>query len=300
MAKSIRSKIKKRFRTVKRQRVDAMIHTPQNRDHYESLKRVGEGRQFELSQPKNAFLEPDAPGAVFPQRKITKPIDFRSSHLPMAGFCFKGNRRKYSPEEQEQMNVVMKTHHPKIEVLAGGGAILASTGKRVSEKDAALFATAAENPAMAARAAAAMAPSAASTDAEAAAAAAAQQASAAQPKPTAALDMEMDPENEADHTRRPIIKDVGRAKRTAEHRPRPNSVKKNKHATKTTAAPKAAPSAPNVAAPAASAAVAAPAPGAASSPAPAPAPAPVAAATQAPPPAGAGANKKKKNNAAKK
>lgn len=280
MAKSIRSKIKKRFRTAKRQRVDAMIHTPQNKGHYEALKRVGEGRQFALSQPKNAFLEPDAPGAVFPQRKITKPIDFRSSHLPMAGFCFKGNRRKYSPEEQEQMNEVIKTHHPKMEVLAGGGAILASTGKRVSETDAALLATAAENPDMAARAAAALAPSASSTDVAAAATAAAQ-ASAAQAKATAEADMDMDPENEVDHTRRPILKDELRAKRTAEHRPRPNSVKKNKNVTKTKSVPKPA-------APAAAAAAA-------------PAPASVAAATQAPPPAGApagaeadGAKKKKK------
>merc|ERR1719242_1408018 len=35
-----------------------------------------------------------------------------------------------------------------------------------------------------------------------------------------------EPTNEADHTRVPVLKDARRAKRVAEHRPRPNSVKK--------------------------------------------------------------------------
>ena len=220
MGKSIRSKIKKRLRTAKRQRADAMIYTPQTKAHHEALQRVIQGRSFTLSTPKNAFKYPDAKGAAFPQHQVMKPIDYRAQNLPMAGLAFRGNRRKYNTEEQEHLNNIIKNEHPKMEVLAGGGAILASTKQRVSEHEAELLATAAERPEVAAVAAMAVAPSSSSASAPPVA----EEAGSA--KVASGGDVDMDPENEIDHSRPPVLKDERRAKRTAEHRPRPNTVKK--------------------------------------------------------------------------
>lgn len=239
MAKSIRSKIKKRLRAVKRQRVDAMISTPQAKEHNAALRKVMEGRQVTLARPRNAFKYPQARDAVFPQHEIMKPIDFRPDHLPMAGYVFRGNRRKYEGEQAVYMAELAKTH-PKMEVLAGGGAILAATGQKVSKLEAELIATAVRDPekgaVAAASAASAVAAAAAEDAAEAAAAAAkaAAAASAAAAGATPGGDVDMDaasstaagaaaapePVNQADHTRRPILKDARRQKRAAEHRPR--------------------------------------------------------------------------------
>jgi len=234
MAKSIRSKIKKRLRTAKRQRVDAMLVTPQAKEHHEALQRTIQGRSITFSRPKNAFKHPKAEDAVFPQHEVVKPIDFRSSHLPMAGFAFRGNRRKYEGEQAEMMANLAKTSHPEMEVLAGGGAVLATTGQRVAVKEAELVATRVNRPAAAA--VAASPPSASS-------AVAAATAEAPAPEAAAPGDAEMDddeasnagpepagpePDGQADHTRRPVLKDDRRAKRTAAHRPRANAAKKEK------------------------------------------------------------------------
>lgn len=138
MGKSIRCKLKKRLRTAKRQRVDVMVYTPQLKEKHEQLQRVIQGCSVTLKKPKNAFKYPEAEGACFPQHELVKPIDYRAEKLPIAQYAFRGNRRKYSPEEQEYMKNLQKTCHPKMEVLAGGGTILAKTGKRVSLQEAAL------------------------------------------------------------------------------------------------------------------------------------------------------------------
>eukprot|EP00448_Togula_jolla_P010127 CAMPEP_0170614666 /NCGR_PEP_ID=MMETSP0224-20130122/24926_1 /TAXON_ID=285029 /ORGANISM="Togula jolla, Strain CCCM 725" /LENGTH=239 /DNA_ID=CAMNT_0010940347 /DNA_START=48 /DNA_END=767 /DNA_ORIENTATION=- len=222
MGKSIRSKIKKRLRTAKRQRVDAMILTPKLHEHNESLRRVMEGRGVTLLKPKNAFKYPEAPGAVFPQHEVMKPIDFRSSNLPMAAFAFRGNRRKYSGEELEYMNRVAKDH-PKMELMAGGGAVLAQSGQRVPLREAELLATAALRPEVAAIAAAGP-----STAASAVASAIAEEAEEAE-EADAPIQAEKEPENAVDNSRPPVLKDERRAKRAAAHRPR--AAKKGKGAT---------------------------------------------------------------------
>eukprot|EP00929_Paragymnodinium_shiwhaense_P122483 TRINITY_DN9525_c0_g2_i1.p1 TRINITY_DN9525_c0_g2~~TRINITY_DN9525_c0_g2_i1.p1 ORF type:complete len:219 (+),score=71.19 TRINITY_DN9525_c0_g2_i1:75-731(+) len=198
MGKSIRSKIKKRLRTAKRQRVDAMVLTPQLKEHNAALQRVAEGRAVTLKTPKNAFKYPKDDAAAFPQHEIIKPIDFRSDRLPAAGYAFRGNRRKYEGEELEYMQQMQKHAHPKMEVLAGGGAILAKSGKRVTKREAAIAATAVVNPEAAAIAAAA--------------------AAAAAAEPEEDEDMESDdaevpllevieePVNAVDNTRRPVVK----------------------------------------------------------------------------------------------
>jgi len=238
MGKSIRSQLGKRLRAAKRTRVEAMVVRPRVKAHHEALQRVIEGRIVKLQRPKNAFKYPEADGACFPQHEVMKPIDYRSQNLPMAGYAFRGNRRKYSGEQAAYMEQVARTMHPEMKVLAGGGAILAKDGRRVSAQEAAILATVSSDPQVAAK----LAPVASAADAvqaavaeEAAASAAADvsmdpiAAAAPQTSTTEASKKEVnlpEPTNEADHTRVPVLKDARRAKRVAEHRPRPNSVKK--------------------------------------------------------------------------
>mmetsp|Transcript_21438 Transcript_21438/g.49097 ORF Transcript_21438/g.49097 Transcript_21438/m.49097 type:complete len:239 (-) Transcript_21438:22-738(-) len=237
MAKSIRSKIKKRFRTAKRQRVDAMLVKPLTQEKHEGLKRVIEGRAVTLSKPKNAFKYPDAAAAVFPQHEVMKPIDFRSQNLPMAGFAFRGNRRKYTdPSEVTLMQDIAKNSHPEMEVLAGGGAVLASTGRRISKREAALLATQADRPE-----AAAVEMMNHAKEASAAASPEASLPTAATQAP-GAMDVEAqdsgdeddsgeeqndapEPENAVDHTRRPVVKATTR--KDATKRPRKGGKRKS-------------------------------------------------------------------------
>lgn len=226
MGKSIRCKFKKRLRTAKRQRVDAMLVTPRVEENFDSLKRIIEGRAVRLTAPKNAFKYPDAEGACFPQHEVMKPIDFRAQNLPMAGYVFRGNRRKYNTEETEYMSNLAKAH-PKMEVLGGGGAILAKTGQKVSKKEAELIATRALRPEVAAIAEAS--PANASC---AVAAAIAKDSQLSVPPQTGDRSMgstgddrveDESKKAEADHSRRPITKDTTRTQR---QRPRAKAVKK--------------------------------------------------------------------------
>jgi hypothetical protein len=193
-----------------------MVYTPQIQEKHDSLQRVIQGCAVNLKKPKNAFKYPDSEGAAFPQHEVMKPIDCRASHLPMAQYAFRGNRRKYSSEELDYMKDLAKSSHPKMEVLAGGGAILAKNGKRVSLQEAAV-----EQEANAAQLATP------ASSSSAVAAAIAEDAAAA--SSAVALDEAMDsegdgpslePSNSADHTRLPVVKDTRRSKRTAEKRPR--------------------------------------------------------------------------------
>jgi len=193
-----------------------MICTPREQEKNESLRRTIEGRQVTLSKPRNAFKYPQAKDAVFPQHEIWKPIDFRSENLPMAAYAFRGNRKKYEGEQKEYMQKLTKVH-PKMEIMAGGGAVLATTGQKVSKHEAELVATTHNNPAAAA------ASSAPASAASAVAAALDEDRPKAMDDSSAEEDSpepEVVPDNAADHSRRPILKDDRRAKRTAAHRPR--------------------------------------------------------------------------------
>lgn len=221
MGKSIRCKVKKRLRTAKRQRVDAMICRPREQEHFAALTKQMQGQGITLSTPRNAFRYPNGKDAVFPQHEIMKPIDFRSENLPMAGYVYRGNRRKYEGEQKEYMERLARTSHPKMEVLAGGGAVLATTGEKVSRLEAELIATSVNKPEEAARllaqpsASSAVATAVDANGATTDAAPATEIAEVATPAtPT------VEPQDHADHSRRPIVKDVGRQKRVAENQTR--------------------------------------------------------------------------------
>mmetsp|Transcript_25202 Transcript_25202/g.40343 ORF Transcript_25202/g.40343 Transcript_25202/m.40343 type:complete len:255 (+) Transcript_25202:115-879(+) len=224
MGKSIRSKIKKRLRTAKRQRIDAMVILPREQEKHDRLVRTSQGRSVTLLKPKNGFKYPNADDAAFPQHEVLRPVDFRAQNLPMAGLVFRGNRRKYSPEDAEMLKNIAKTQHPKVEIMAGGGAFMAKTGKKVTMAEAELLATRVRRPEMAA-----LHESEAPKDGSAPAASSTAPAAADDESDDDMEDEEEDgpePEGSADTSRRPVLKDARRAKRTAEGRTRPKTVQK--------------------------------------------------------------------------
>ncbi|CAD2090091.1 conserved protein, unknown function [Plasmodium vinckei brucechwatti] len=102
MGKGLRSKVKRRFRTVKRVHVHETIEKPNiaklNKRVKDTLQNKNTYKDF--IKPPNKFLHPDDENAVIPQHKIVKSIDFRSEALPLSGFAVMGNRRKYDIEEK--------------------------------------------------------------------------------------------------------------------------------------------------------------------------------------------------------
>ena len=190
-----------------------MIVTPREQEKHEKLVQTAQGRSVTRLRPKNAFKYPDSEDAVFPQHEIMKPVDFRAQNLPMAGTVFRGNRRKYTDEEKTMLNKIIKENHPKMEVLAGGGAVLAKTGQKVSVEEAELIATKVNRPETV------IEPRSQDTDMTEMESQDAQDADVT-------AEAVIEPEDAADVSRRPLVKDTRRAKRTAERRPRPNSVKK--------------------------------------------------------------------------
>jgi len=120
MGKSIRSKIKKRFRTAKRERVEHMVRQPLLEKNHSSLMEIAAGVKKTEKKTKNMFLHPNDPDAEIPQYSLKKPVDFRCEHLPMAGYAFRGNRRKYQGEEATIRDEKRK-NHPSIEIIAGKG-----------------------------------------------------------------------------------------------------------------------------------------------------------------------------------
>ena len=93
MAKSIRSKVKKRFRTAKRAFVEAT-------QSYSFLNPVNSSDK--INKSFNAFKYPAAVEATFPQLQLPKPLDFRSSSLPHSGYSTSRNRRKVCTADHSQ------------------------------------------------------------------------------------------------------------------------------------------------------------------------------------------------------
>merc|ERR1719235_2884024 len=108
MAKSIRSKVKKRFRTAKRELVNASVEKTRLSEANRKQTLVQQGRFAEVvpKKKKNAFLYPDDADAEFPQHKLVKPLDFRSAALPGAKYAAARGRRKFTAEEQQARKIV--------------------------------------------------------------------------------------------------------------------------------------------------------------------------------------------------
>jgi hypothetical protein len=108
MAKGLRSKVKKRFRTAKRELVNATVEKKRLEESNRKLKLIQEGRLAEVmpKTKKNAFLYPNDADAEFPQHQLVKPLDFRSAALPGAKYAAARGRRKFTAEEKEARRVV--------------------------------------------------------------------------------------------------------------------------------------------------------------------------------------------------
>ncbi|KAL7066207.1 hypothetical protein ACR3K2_33490 [Cryptosporidium serpentis] len=99
MAKSLRSKVKRRFRTAKRLLIRDTLEARRNNEKSQILKEIGEGIYTQKDFPLNGFLYPESENSFIPQKSRDPAIDFRSQSISIAGFMGSGNRRKFYPGE---------------------------------------------------------------------------------------------------------------------------------------------------------------------------------------------------------
>lgn len=66
MAKGLRSKVKKRWRSLKRKFISEAIVTPVLEDLHSKIQATINGIEFNKPAPLNAFKHPNDPNAVFP------------------------------------------------------------------------------------------------------------------------------------------------------------------------------------------------------------------------------------------
>ena len=94
MAKGLRSKYRRRIRTVRREHYWEV----EGKAKLENISKKLQDPLYDFRQdvelPANAFLEPNNPSAVFPQNKKPHIIDFRDHKMAGSGFASKGNFRK--------------------------------------------------------------------------------------------------------------------------------------------------------------------------------------------------------------
>ena len=96
MAKGIRSKVKRRFRTAKRGVVKRTVTESRTKPILNKLLRAAEGVIDVDVKPPNAFRS-DEPDAVIPQHTFTPCTDFRSDKVTEAQYATSGNRRVTHP-----------------------------------------------------------------------------------------------------------------------------------------------------------------------------------------------------------
>ncbi|KAF7455936.1 hypothetical protein HWI79_3525 [Cryptosporidium felis] len=108
MAKGLRSKVKRRFRTAKRLLIKNTLELSRNTEKSNALREIGEGTYVEKELPLNAFLYPESKNAIFPQKHRGVSVDFRSESISsIAGYMGPGNRRKYYPGESVPVLSIM-------------------------------------------------------------------------------------------------------------------------------------------------------------------------------------------------
>lgn len=94
MAKSLRSKIMRRWRKLKRGHLDNVVMKPkQTKIHENNIANLA-GIDYRPKDIPNAFLHPDNPDATFPQVKPAPIIDLRSTAIPGSGREWSGANRK--------------------------------------------------------------------------------------------------------------------------------------------------------------------------------------------------------------
>lgn len=94
MAKSLRSKIMRRWRKLKRGHLDEVVMKPKLEKISNNLSATILGMEYREKEPKNAYLHPQEPDAQFPQVKPAPIIDLRSTSIPGSGREWSGANRK--------------------------------------------------------------------------------------------------------------------------------------------------------------------------------------------------------------
>lgn len=94
MAKGLRSKVKRRLRTVRRQHYWEIEGKQKLEDLSNKLQDPTYDFTKDGSLAPNAFLEPHNPNAIFPQHAKPHILDFRSHKIAGSGFTSVGNFRK--------------------------------------------------------------------------------------------------------------------------------------------------------------------------------------------------------------
>ena len=94
MGKGLRSKYKRRIRSVRRQHYWEI----EGKEKLQEISNKLHDPTYDFSKdgslPANAFLEPHNPNAVFPQHAKPHILDFRSHKMASSGFASIGNFRK--------------------------------------------------------------------------------------------------------------------------------------------------------------------------------------------------------------
>ena len=90
MAKSLRSKVKRRIRQVRRAHYYEVEGKHKEQEISNKLNDPTYDFKKDGSLPPNAFVDPENPNAVFPQHARPKIIDFRSHKMAGSGFSSRG------------------------------------------------------------------------------------------------------------------------------------------------------------------------------------------------------------------
>ena len=94
MGKSIRSKVMKRYRTVKREFIAATTDLDRMKASNRKCLMIAAGQQLEVKPTINAFRHPNLIDAEIPKVIVARSTDFRSEALPNSGYAACRNRRK--------------------------------------------------------------------------------------------------------------------------------------------------------------------------------------------------------------
>lgn len=94
MAKGLRSKVKRRIRTLRRQHYYEVEGKQKLQELSDKLHDPLYDMSADVRLPPNAYVEPSNPMAVFPQHKKPHIIDYRDHKMAGAGFASVRNFRK--------------------------------------------------------------------------------------------------------------------------------------------------------------------------------------------------------------
>jgi hypothetical protein len=119
MAKGARSKVKRRWRALRREHVENVITQQETEAISKKLEASILGVEYRTPEPKNAFIYPNDPTAVIPKLKPGRIVDLRSSAIPGSGLQYVGARRKkaqeVSSEDEEEDKAEEEKHQMEVE-----------------------------------------------------------------------------------------------------------------------------------------------------------------------------------------